>query len=499
MMLGVDSPFVGGLSAGRFRGAGSRAWVAWVAVVVAAVAALLPGAPASAASAAPSVRSADALAAASSVQAQGADKPPANPGDGAGTGGGAAVPDGYFSRVTVWQATASPPVSGCMGACRARESGERVRYQDKCAGGNRWGPWEGVEGFEEGRYNYKPGSGKTPGHTWYSAASYDCISAAAWTETPIDCVLTFTTRVIGPIGNPQVQQETRTLHVKEETAFLQTGKTKPVLCERSRALPVEAALDHYGKWQIKATRRVAACTLFSYVLKDVRTKQLPPDRIGNCVTVPSSGGVSAKVQVTCEAPGWTRVIDTTHAYTPQDCLTHPDGAWDCGPHTAPARLDGLVATAQNPAKIVNDGADHSLQWAPPAPQGAVRAVREDRVRLMFLGGTPRRAGEDAAADTQPFVVNPTVDDWVYGWAGMGESTGTDFVVNFQAASVAGRPWTAAPEWAFTATFGKTIPVVDSIDAFTSVFDARNGYDWERLPATCTGSSAMVSVYAPRHR
>lgn len=419
--------------------------------------------------------------------------PPSTPPSGAGGGGGGGVPDGYFSRPRVWEATTSPPVSACLGACRARESGEEKRYNAKCRGGNRWGEWEGVEGLEEGRLDYKPGHGKTPGHTWYSTASYDCISAAAWTETPVQCVLSYTTKVIGPLNNPQVAKGTRVLKDRVETPFAQTGKTKPVLCERSRTLSVGTRLDHYGAWRIRAGRRVATCTLFSYVRADVRTKKMPPDRIGECATLPSAT-VTAKAQVFCERPGWTRDWSGTHAYTPQDCLTHPDGVWDCGPRTGPARLDGRPAT---PANIVNDGADHSLRWTPPAPRGEVRDVHEDRVRLTYLGGTPHRAGAASAADTQPFVVNPTVDDWVYGWAGMGESDGTDFIVNFQAASVAGRPWTAAPDYAFTADFGKTIPRVESIDAFTAEFAATSVHDWERLGATCSGSAAQVSVFAPR--
>lgn len=431
--------------------------------------------------------------AADAASATPASNPPPSPPGGAGGGGGGGVPEGYFSRSRVWEATDSPPVSGCLGACRARESGIETHYSAKCRGGNRWGPWEGVEGFEEGRYDYKPGQGRTPGHTWYSAATYDCISAAAWTETPVQCVISYTTRAVGPLNNPQVAQDTRLLHDREPTAFAEAGKTKPVLCERSRTLPVGTRLDHYGAWKIKASRRVATCTLFTYIRADVRTKKMPPNRIGECVTLPADT-VSAKAQVFCERPGWTRDWSGTHAYTPQDCLTHPGGVWDCGSPSGAPRLDGRPAT---PANIVNDGADHSLRWAPPAPRGEVRAVHEDRVRLSFLGGTPHRSGVSTAADTQPFVVNPTVDDWVYGWAGMGESDGTDFVVNFQAASVAGRPWTAAPDWVLTADFGKTIPRVETIDAFTADFAASSVYDWERLVATCTGAAAEVSVFAPR--
>jgi hypothetical protein len=473
----------------------SRTWSSVVATVAALIMSCAATALAVPATAAASTTPLHASAAQAPSAAPTAANPPANPGSGAGNGGGTSVPEGYFSQVTVWQNTDSPPVSGCLGACRARESGAEVRYNNKCRGGNRWGPWEGVEGFEEGRHNYKPGSGKTPGHTWYSAASYDCISAAAWTETPVNCVITYTTRVIGPTDNPHVRKETRTLHDQAQTAFAQTGKTKPVLCERSRALNVGTSLNHYGKWRIKASRRVATCTLYSYIAHDVRTKRIPPDRIGDCATLPSDT-VAAKAQVICERPGWTRGWSDDHAYTPQDCLTHPGGVWDCGPRTAPARLDGRPAT---PANVINDGSDHSLQWTPPAPRGEVRKVHEDRVRLAFLGGTPHRGGVDNAADTQPFIVNPTVDDWVYGWAGMGDTTGTDFVVNFQAASVAGRPWTAAPQWAFTADFGKTVPHVHTLDAFDATFRADDAYDWERLPGSCTGTSASVSVFAPRQR
>lgn len=485
-MQSCDPTFLTVASAGAIR----RRWVGVFVAVMASLSGMVALGPVPAAEAATG-----SLFAASGVVAQGADTPPPSPGGGAGEGGGGGTPDGYFSRVRVWDSTASPPVSGCLGACRARESGEVVHYDAKCRGGNRWGPWEGVEGLEEGRYDYKPGRGNTPGHTWYSAASYDCVSAAAWVETPVECVLSFTTKVVGPRGNPQVAKGVRTLHDREETAFAQTGKTKPLLCERSRLLPVGAKLDHYGAWQIKASRRVASCTLFSYVRRDVRTQRIPPDRIGECVTLPSAS-VTAKAQVFCERPGWTRDWSGTHTYTPQDCLTHVGGVWDCGPRTGSARLDGRPAT---PANIINDGADHSLKWTPPAPRGAVRSVHEDRVRLTFLGGTPYRGGVATAADTQPFVVNPTVDDWVYGWAGMGESDGTDFTVNFQAASVAGRPWMAAPDWAFTADFGKTVPRVTELHAFTGDFDAVDAYDWERLGATCSGSAAAVSVFAPRQR
>lgn len=460
-----------------------------VAALVTALVVLVPGN----AGAADTAMTTNALLSAAGTQD--GNIPPAQPTGSAGGGGGGSIPDGYFSRSKQWETTQAPPVSGCLGACRARESGTEVRYDNKCRGGNRWGPWEGVEGFEEGRLDYKPGHGKTPGHTWYSAASYDCISAAAWIETPINCVVRFTTSVVGPIGNPYVAKTTTMLHQQEDTPFAQTGKTKPVLCERSRALPVGAALDHYGKWQIKATRRIATCTLYTYVLKDTRTQQLPPPRIDNCATLPSDA-ISAKAQVICERPGWNNGWSTDHAYTPQDCLTHPGGVWDCGMQPHPPRLDGRPAT---PANVSNDGADHSLQYSPPAPRGEVRNIHEDRVRLTFLGGTPHRAGVDNAADTQPFIVNPTIDDWVYGWNGMGDTAGTDFTVNFQAPSVAGRPWTAAPQWAFTAGFGKTIPDVQVIDAYTADFRAQNVYDWERLPATCTGTAAEVGIYAPRQR
>lgn len=427
----------------------------------------------------------------------GDDTPPPTPGEDPGGGGGVVLPAGHFERVRLWDQTASPPVAACIGACRLREHGATKTYGKTCSGGNRWGDWAGVEVVETGRSNFRPGHGTTPGHTWYEVATYDCVSAAAWTEEPIECVTRYNTRVVGPIDNPQIPSVTTTTATVEETPFAETGKRKPVLCERSRILDVGHTLNHYGKWRIVSKPRVVTCTLYQYFRKDVRTKSVPDDRIGDCGPA-DPRTVIAKTQVFCERPGWVRDWSGHHSFTPQDCLDRPaDAIWNCGDHIAATpTLDGRPA---NPANILNDGADHTLRWTRPAPAGGVRTIDDKQVRFVYQSGTPFRRDTDPAADTQPFVVNPTINDSILGWRGLGSGADTDAIVNFHAASVGGRPWVAVPRWDFTAEFALTVPRVLTTHALSGDWAAIEREPWDRMSATCTGASAQVSVFAPRSR
>ena len=438
----------------------------------------------------------------------GGGTPPSGPldddGDGGG-GGGSTVPDTYFSTVEFWYgALSSPPVDKCVGACgAAKASGASKFYANKCTGSNKWGPWYGVQGTEAGLRNHKPGKGHVAGHTWYSDAHFECISAAAWTEQDVTCVHSYNKTVAGPTGNPVVKHKVLQAKKNLTTAFTNSGSLSPTLCTMSYQVPIDRTLPAYGRYTTTVTPKFVHCTRYHYYKAVALSQKIPPDRIGNCGKVDKAAPpVQAQTQVFCERPGWAPHWNGGHTYTTSDCLARPEtGIWGCGPEaTYVPRLvggDGVRRKA-DPAQTLDNGTDTTLSWRRISPEGKVRDYQDKQVRLRYTTGTPFRSDAASGSATQPFVVNPTVDDWVFGWRALGEDGSTDFVANFQApSSTSGGPWTAAPQWVFTAEFYMTTPHLDTVDVSTLAQAVTPEYKWKRLAGSCTGTAAQVSVFSTR--
>lgn len=420
------------------------------------------------------------------------DNPAPNPGT--GNGGGTNTPPGYFSSTDYfYDSLKSPPVTECLGACgRAKRTGVTRHYRDRCLGSNKWGAWDGLETSEAGTLSMKNGKPVFR----YDVADYDCISAAAYTETDIKCAYNYNVKIVGPIENPTVSKETIVDKETDVTNFARNGMKNIDACENSMTVNINKTFKSYGKYRMAVKPQYLHCTLIKYYKIDRRTKRVPNNRIGNC-SEPTPDTQIYKAQLFCETPGWSDDWEGEHDFTTTDCLAYPErGIWNCGPQTTRTPTRGNVSGR---ITMRDDGVGRPLRWKAIVPAGAVRSIADKQVQLRYVGGTPFRRDAAGAADaSQPFVVNPTIDDWVFGWAGMGRGKNTDFVVNFQAASTPQNPWTAAPQWKFTGEFHTTQIKIESINTATRKLDVVAGKKWKRLPAACTGAVAQVHVYGVRN-
>lgn len=434
---------------------------------------------------------------------------PDGDGGGGGCGTGCGTPDGYFSSLDRFYGDLhAPPVFACRGNCgdEERTSGPSAHYGGRCLGGNQWGDWDGVETFESGIY--QDGGDDIGDFVTYTGASYDCISAAAYTIEDFDCIHRWRAWAIGPVGNPEVAEalpyywpDTGHQWRSDVSAFSKSDRTNPALCRRSYAVRVAAPLTEYGKYQLDVVPEMLHCKLKTYYRVDARTSVIPDPEVINCMGPIDGANLQARAQLFCEDPGWTSDWSGHHLFTTEDCLNSAAGIWNCGPQVD--RLPRFAGEVADPVGVLDDGKDRRLRWRTVSPEGSLRNIEDEQTRLQFRGGSPYRTSSlGPASSDQPFVVNPTIDSWVHGWGGMGGGGNTDFMVNFQAPGSPDAPWTARSQWKFTAEFLMTQVSIDGwfFDPGTGVFEPHYSTTkvWKRMPARCNGQPAEIDVSRARN-
>lgn len=366
-----------------------------------------------------------------------------------------------------------------------------------CAGGRttQWGPYVGVSTYQQGTWRDDLQNSGQPWRT-QTVSTYDCKSPAKYNDSPVTCAYSAGARAVGPYGNPSVPSRTLLDSGPILTAFVKGGSKSLSLCTQGFQQSFNVSSSDYGRYQISANGRATACVYRDYYAPNERTGVQPPDQIVGCSgQFPFAVG-SARWQQFCPNPGWTLDWSGSHSFTNAECLTSSSPTWTCGPQIRQyGTYAGLPATGA--VNVIDDGKNRKVQWNTPVLTG-IKNAREKGMRLDYQSGTPFRLGVGPGSSLQPFTAKPAADSWGTGWYGTTTSKGKSaWDLNFQAAGLPGKPWTARPNWKFKGEFTVKQVTVKAIDWRTGQMTTSVSNVQKTMSATCTGQPVSINAYRAR--
>lgn len=427
---------------------------------------------------------------------------PGTPGGGSGLGPGSTNWI-YYSDVEYYWDPNSTAIPGSLGTGPTFIPGSVDAYYSgsNYCGGSRttqWGKYIGVQVSQAGRMkdDLQNGNGAYKDQT---LSDYECIHPPHYEETPITCAYSAGAKATGPYNNPTVPAKVFYNSGPVLSAFVRGGSKSVSLCTSGMTQNFNASATDYGRYKIEATGKATACTFRQYTTADARTGRVPADVIVGCRgQFPFAVG-SAKYQLFCPKPGFSIDWSGNHTFTTQECLSASAASqtWSCGPQTAQKGSYAGLSNQSSNFTVIDDGKNRSARWNTPVLKGISKA-RAKQARLDWLSGTPFRLNSSAGSSEQPFTVTPKADAWAAGWSGVDKTTGkTGFYVNFQAAGMPSKPWTARPQWKFTGDFTVKKFTVTSVDWRTGKMTTSITNVKKTMSATCTGQP--VSINSTRAR
>lgn len=383
-----------------------------------------------------------------------------------------------------------------------------IRYGGKCAGNDRWSiggrsysaPYIGWTWQYNAERIVAAGSvaGGSNGQVRVISGSYGCIKPPHYRDDLIACPISAKGTIRGPMLNGDgVPSKTYPQPVKK-SSFERGGRTSPTLCEQSLRYAVNgnSVLVNYGQYELRLQLSMARCNIRTYTTRDQRTGRIPPREVLGCGPTYVAKTARAEAELICQDPEihyyWSR---GKYNYSLKDCDN--GDKWSCGP-TLTQRPTFAGVLGNKIIGVLDDGKARRASWANPRPTGNFRNMRDRASRLMYRDGSPFRVGASRNGATQPFLVEPKNQLWHGNWKGTaGGTTRTGFDLSFMAAGVSGSPWTARPEWRFTADFRFMVPKL-VLDTETGQLTHTRTYIWKELTGTCIGQPVRLDVHRARN-
>lgn len=437
-----------------------------------------------------------------------------DPDDGGGGGGGTdggggngvQVPAGGYSESGQGFFPSNPPnrIGGrAPGQVEYTDDSTRWFYNNKCDGNYSWGsfsePYIGWRWFEIGALVppfIEPGGEDDtlpPNLRKAIYGGYTCIKPPLYREKPVRCAVYADGYLDGPMSNPEYAS-TRRNFPRERTAFDRGGRDNPALCNQSYTFNITAQPTAWGQYQLNLQARQVYCTQRTYYTVDQRTGRVPAAEILRCGSAMAVANDQARAELFCEAPYWHDYWTNNYSFTAADCGST---TWQCNLGGAPT-FAGVLNT--DPVAVLDDGKEHRVTWAQPNPTGDIRNIRDEKVRLDFISGSPFRVGTPANGDTQPFMVDPALTpEFRTGWQqNASNSRNTAYDLKFMAAGIADEPWKARPTWSFRAGFAFYVPTWKMDTATGRLYQSGLTKDWVASNATCVGTAMKVDVHRARN-